>query len=55
MYRVAKYEGLVADLREEGYSVRFFTVEVGTRGLISKSTYKRTERDDEKKGVEKAK
>lgn len=39
MYKFAKYEGLVADLRDDGYTVRFFAVEVDARGLVSKSTY----------------
>lgn len=35
--QVTKYEGLVADLRDHGYMVKFCTIEVGTRGLISSS------------------
>lgn len=34
---MAKYEGLVADLRGNRYTVRFCTVEVGTGGLIFRS------------------
>lgn len=30
---------LVADLRDDAYMVRFCTLEVGARGLISKSAY----------------
>lgn len=39
MYKVGMYEGLVADLRDDGFTVRFCTAEMGTRGLVSKSTY----------------
>lgn len=34
MFRVAKYEGVAADLRNYVHIVRFCTVEVGTRGLV---------------------
>lgn len=36
MYKVAKYEDLIADLRDDGTMPRFC---VSTRGLISKSAY----------------
>lgn len=39
MYKVPRYEGLVADLRNDGFMVRFCAVEVGARGLVSKSEY----------------
>lgn len=34
---MAKCEGLVADLQGNRYTVKFCTVEVGTRGLIFRS------------------
>lgn len=37
--KVSKYESLVADLRNRGYTVRFCSTEVGTTGLFTKSTY----------------
>lgn len=39
MVNVARYKNLVADLRYDGYTVRFCAIEVTTRGIVSKSTY----------------
>lgn len=39
MFKVAKYEGLFADLGDDEYMVRFCGVEVSARGLASKSAY----------------
>lgn len=33
MYKVPRYEGLVADLRNDGFAIRFCAAEVGARGL----------------------
>lgn len=35
MFKVAKYEGLFADLGDDEYMVRFCGVEVSARGLAS--------------------
>lgn len=37
MVKVPKYGSLVVDLRDVGYIVKFCVVEVGARGLMSKS------------------
>lgn len=57
MYKVVEYKGLVADRRDDGYTGRFFSVEMGARGLhvcIRCNEASRAEMDSEKRGFEKA-
>ena len=45
-----KYSGLVQDIREKGYTVSFFAVEVGVRGLVSRDNKHRQKQILKKSG-----
>ena len=39
--KITKYQALVHDLEDKGYVVKFYAVEIGSRGFVSKDNFKR--------------